>query len=253
MMPLRPPRSRRARPAGSRRATTSRSRPRRMATWEHSRRVHPVRWRGSLTLVLGADPRRSPSPAASACTDLADLARRPRRSPSSRAGDPGSTTSSSARSSTPRAGNASCSSAPDPCTERPRLDHRLRRRRRRRHRRPGQPQQALQEQTDRYRLLLELSPDGIVVHENGLIRWANQAAADFVGVARPQRLPRRVAHPVHPSGLAARDARAHRFPEGGRGRDEAGRGHAGPPRRLARSSSSRSASAPSGTDAPPTR
>ena len=43
-------------------------------------------------------------------------------------------------------------------------------------------EQALQEQTDRYRLLLELSPDGIVVHEDGLIRWGNKAAADFVGV-----------------------------------------------------------------------
>ena len=93
----------------------------------------------------------------------------------------GRTTSSSGSSTTRTATSASCSSAParssasgssitgcvgvvaDVTADR-------------------EAEQALQEQTDRYRLLLELSPDGIVVHEDGLIRWANQAAAEFVGV-----------------------------------------------------------------------
>ena len=43
----------------------------RMATWEHSRAVNPVRWRGSLTLVLGADPETFTLPGGEPCADLA--------------------------------------------------------------------------------------------------------------------------------------------------------------------------------------
>jgi diguanylate cyclase (GGDEF)-like protein/PAS domain S-box-containing protein len=46
--------------------------------------------------------------------------------------------------------------------------------------------QALQEHIDRYRLLVELSPDAIVVHQNGVIRWGNWAAARMVGLNRPE-------------------------------------------------------------------
>ena len=39
----------------------------------------------------------------------------------------------------------------------------------------------LDELVDRYQLLVDLSPDGIVVHQNGLIVYSNTAAARFVG------------------------------------------------------------------------
>ena len=39
-----------------------------------------------------------------------------------------------------------------------------------------------------YRRLVESSPDGIVVVENGRIAYANRAAADLFGVADPERL-----------------------------------------------------------------
>ncbi|HEX4775726.1 MAG TPA: EAL domain-containing protein [Acidimicrobiia bacterium] len=47
-------------------------------------------------------------------------------------------------------------------------------------------EQALQEHIDRYRLLVELSPDGIVVHQNGVIRWGNMSACRMVGIERPE-------------------------------------------------------------------
>ncbi|MBV8950938.1 MAG: PAS domain S-box protein, partial [Actinobacteria bacterium] len=42
--------------------------------------------------------------------------------------------------------------------------------------------QALQEHIDRYRLLVELSPDGIMVHQAGTIRWGNVSAMHMVGI-----------------------------------------------------------------------
>ncbi len=151
-----------------------------MATWEHSRTVNPVRWRGSLTLVLGADPESFTLPGGERCSDLATWLVEPvvtvvegggpwdhyelervivdrdghERTLLVRArpvfGVKGSITGSVGILADITADKEAA--------------------------------QALQEQTDRYRLLLELSPDGIVVHEDGLIRWGNQAAAEFVGV-----------------------------------------------------------------------
>ena len=46
---------------------------------------------------------------------------------------------------------------------------------------------------DRYRLLVELSPDGLVVHQNGLIVYANPSACRFVGGANESDL---LGHPI---------------------------------------------------------
>jgi diguanylate cyclase (GGDEF)-like protein/PAS domain S-box-containing protein len=46
---------------------------------------------------------------------------------------------------------------------------------------------------DRYRLLVELSPDGLVVHQNGLIMYANPSACRFVGGASESDL---LGHPI---------------------------------------------------------
>ncbi len=151
-----------------------------MATWEHSRGVNPVRWRGSLTLVLGADPESFTVPGDEPCPDLSAWLVEPvvavvegggpwdhyelERVVYDRDGHErallvrGRPVYGSGATITGCVGVVA-----DVTSDR-------------------QTAQALQEQTDRYRLLLELSPDGIVVHEDGMIRWANQAAADFVGV-----------------------------------------------------------------------
>ena len=176
---LRP--SRRARLAGSRRATTSRSRPPAWRRGSTAAPVNPVRWRGSLTLVLGADPETFTVPGGEPCADLAAWLVEPVVTVVEGGGP-----------------------WDDYELERVILDHDGNERVLLVRARPvfdagsaitgcvgvvaditadREAAQALQEQTDRYRLLLELSPDGIVVHEDGLIRWANQAAADFVGVA----------------------------------------------------------------------
>ncbi len=42
-----------------------------MATWEHTRSVEPVRWRGSLTTVLGGDPDTFTVPGVEPCPNLA--------------------------------------------------------------------------------------------------------------------------------------------------------------------------------------
>src|SRR5262245_24975249 len=44
----------------------------RMATWEHTRGIFPVRWRGSLTLVLGADCESFSPSSGEPCADLAE-------------------------------------------------------------------------------------------------------------------------------------------------------------------------------------
>ncbi|QWF81267.1 EAL domain-containing protein [Amycolatopsis sp. CA-230715] len=43
--------------------------------------------------------------------------------------------------------------------------------------------QALADLSDRYRLLVELSPDGICVHQNGIVVYANPSAVRMVGAA----------------------------------------------------------------------
>jgi diguanylate cyclase (GGDEF)-like protein/PAS domain S-box-containing protein len=152
----------------------------RMATWEHNRSVTPVRWRGSLTLVLGADLASFHLPDNRPCPDLGEWLVAPVITVVEGGGP-----------------------WDDYELERVILDREGRERTLLVRARPvfgaggtisgsvgvvvdisadKEAAQALQEQTDRYRLLLELSPDGIVVHEDGVIRWANQAAADFVGV-----------------------------------------------------------------------
>jgi diguanylate cyclase (GGDEF)-like protein/PAS domain S-box-containing protein len=49
-------------------------------------------------------------------------------------------------------------------------------------------EEALRETEQRYRLLVELAPDGVVVHCNGIIEYANPAAARLLGVTSPKRL-----------------------------------------------------------------
>ena len=47
---------------------------------------------------------------------------------------------------------------------------------------------ALRETEDRYRQLLELSPDAVIVHADGRIRFANPSAAELLGVTSEQDL-----------------------------------------------------------------
>jgi len=49
-------------------------------------------------------------------------------------------------------------------------------------------EEALRETEQRYRLLVELAPDGVVVHSNGIIEYANPAAARLLGATSPKRL-----------------------------------------------------------------
>ncbi len=152
----------------------------RVATWEHSRAVHPVRWRGSLTLVLGADPETFTLPGDEVCTDLSTWLVDPvisvvegggpwdhyeleRTIIDAHGGERVLLVRARPLYGATGTITGCVGVVADVTADR-------------------DTQQALQEQTDRYRLLLELSPDGIVVHENGLIRWGNKAAADFVGV-----------------------------------------------------------------------
>ena len=151
-----------------------------MATWEHSRAVEPVRWRGSLTTVLGGDPETFSVPGVDPCPDLAEWLLAPVLSVVEGGGpwddyelertlvDPDGNERVLLVRARPvvdvtGAISGSIGVLTDVTASRT-------------------AEQALQEQTDRYRLLLELSPDGIVVHEDGLIRWTNKAAAEFVGV-----------------------------------------------------------------------
>ncbi|MBI5248626.1 MAG: PAS domain S-box protein [Desulfomonile tiedjei] len=60
-------------------------------------------------------------------------------------------------------------------------------------------QEALLESEGRYRELFEVSPDPMIVHKDGIILFANIAAAEFLRVSRPQELcGRRVLEFVHP-------------------------------------------------------
>jgi diguanylate cyclase (GGDEF)-like protein/PAS domain S-box-containing protein len=62
--------------------------------------------------------------------------------------------------------------------------------------------QALSDLTDRYRLLVDLSPDGIVVHEAGRLVYANPAAVRFVrGSSTADLLGRPIIDFVHPESV----------------------------------------------------
>jgi diguanylate cyclase (GGDEF)-like protein/PAS domain S-box-containing protein len=64
--------------------------------------------------------------------------------------------------------------------------------------------QALSDLTDRYRLLVDLSPDGIVVHEAGRLVYANAAAVRFVrATSTAELLGRPIVDFVHPNSVAA--------------------------------------------------
>jgi PAS domain S-box-containing protein len=60
-------------------------------------------------------------------------------------------------------------------------------------------QEGLRESEDRYRRVVELSPDAIIVHSEGLVVFANAAAARLVGAAAPSAIVgRSVLDFVHP-------------------------------------------------------
>jgi diguanylate cyclase (GGDEF)-like protein/PAS domain S-box-containing protein len=49
-------------------------------------------------------------------------------------------------------------------------------------------EEALRETEQRYRLLVELAPDAVIVHSGGIIEYANPAAARLLGATSPKRL-----------------------------------------------------------------
>jgi diguanylate cyclase (GGDEF)-like protein/PAS domain S-box-containing protein len=62
-----------------------------------------------------------------------------------------------------------------------------------------QQEQALSDLADRYRLLVELAPEGIVVHQTGRLVYANPAAVRFVGAhSATEILGRSITDFVHP-------------------------------------------------------
>ncbi|HET9736244.1 MAG TPA: PAS domain S-box protein, partial [Burkholderiales bacterium] len=63
-------------------------------------------------------------------------------------------------------------------------------------------EQAVREAEERYRSLIELAPDAVVVYAGGVIEYANPAAARLMRVASPRELlGRRVEDYVHPEDL----------------------------------------------------
>ena len=68
----------------------------------------------------------------------------------------------------------------------------------------------LKESEDRYRLLVESSPDGIIIHQNGIVIFANKAAAVLLNAAKPEEL---VGNPVisfvHPDYIQTVQDRIH--------------------------------------------
>jgi diguanylate cyclase (GGDEF)-like protein/PAS domain S-box-containing protein len=151
-----------------------------MATWEHTRKVEPVRWRGSLTTVLGADPETFTVPGVDPRPNLAEWLLAPVVTVVEGGGpwddyelervvcdQDGNERVLLVRARPVLGAEGTITGSIGVLTDITAS---------------RSAEQALQEQTDRYRLLLELSPDGIVVHEDGLIRWTNKAAAEFVGV-----------------------------------------------------------------------
>ena len=78
-----------------------------------------------------------------------------------------------------------------------------------------QAEQALRESEARYRQLVELSPDGILVHEGGRVVYCNAAVARVAGVTDPDALVgRSVMDFVHPDSRAAVQRRVARFEAG---------------------------------------
>jgi diguanylate cyclase (GGDEF)-like protein/PAS domain S-box-containing protein len=68
--------------------------------------------------------------------------------------------------------------------------------------------QALDDLVDRYRLLVELSPDGMVVHQDGVIVYTNRSAVAHVGATEPgQLIGRPIAGFLHPESQAEVAAR----------------------------------------------
>ncbi len=62
-----------------------------------------------------------------------------------------------------------------------------------------QMQENLRESEERYRRLVELSPDGIAIHCGGLFSFVNPAGARILGAARPEQLTNRSIYDiVHP-------------------------------------------------------
>jgi PAS domain S-box-containing protein len=84
----------------------------------------------------------------------------------------------------------------------------------------AQREEALRESEERYRSLVEVSPDAIVVHREGCYVYANPAAARLFGAARPEEvIGRRVLDCIHPefqelvaSRMAALEVGAERTP-----------------------------------------
>jgi PAS domain S-box-containing protein len=63
-------------------------------------------------------------------------------------------------------------------------------------------EETLRESEDRYRRLVELSPDAIIVHKQGVIEFANAAAASLLGAHSPDDLlGRSILQFVHPNSL----------------------------------------------------
>ena len=62
-----------------------------------------------------------------------------------------------------------------------------------------QAQQALAESERRYRRLVEMSPDAIIVHQNGRYVYINPSGIKLFGAKDPQDLiGRRILESVHP-------------------------------------------------------
>jgi len=60
-------------------------------------------------------------------------------------------------------------------------------------------EKSLKESEERYRRLVELSPDAIIVHRGGEVLFVNSAGAEFFGVASPEELiGRPVMNFIHP-------------------------------------------------------
>ena len=62
---------------------------------------------------------------------------------------------------------------------------------------------ALRDLVDRYRLLVDLSPDAIVVHQMGIIRFVNPAGVEFVQLGSAEEaVGRSITEFVHPDSIA---------------------------------------------------
>ncbi len=77
---------------------------------------------------------------------------------------------------------------------------------------------ALRESEERYRLLVELAPYGIAVHQDGKIVFANQAGARLIGAESPQQvIGMSITEIIAPENLAAASERIRRMLQGERG------------------------------------